>query len=466
MLEVTMKENRDIAIVGGGFSGGMLLVQLIRQATTPLSITLINAGYPLIRGIAYSTNDDTHLLNVRAGRMSAFPDDALHFVKWIRAQQGDGYREWQTEDLPERFVPRSMYGAYLDDVLKESLANVPAHVQVDVVQDEVTDLEQLENGYRVHLKSGASFTAQRVAITTGHAAAHRLPGNVEAPAHEAVVLNPWTNDITKGVDRDKDVMIIGAGLTMADTVLSFLQNNHAGTIHVLSRHGVLPIVHPVVRLAHNDSHTIVPDSDLHSLYAQVKKQIRDSFDEEVWQEPVLEDIRPHTQRIWQEFSPEQKKRFVRHLSSKWQRLRHRLPIEIASQLQAAIDRGQLKLYAGNLAALKTADDGITVHWNDRKKDASYSVTAARVINCTGPETNLERNGSLFVKNLLQRGLIRPCALRLGYDATPDGKIIGGNGAVTPNLYTMGPALRGILWESVAVPELKGQAKELAAQLIG
>jgi uncharacterized NAD(P)/FAD-binding protein YdhS len=67
--------------------------------------------------------------------------------------------------------------------------------------------------------------------------------------------------------------------------------------------------------------------------------------------------------------------------------------------------------------------------------------------------------------LLDRWVIRPNALRYGLDAKPDGRLIGADGEPSEMLYTLGTALKGILWESTAIPEVRSQARDLARKLI-
>jgi uncharacterized NAD(P)/FAD-binding protein YdhS len=69
-----------IAIIGGGFSGSLVAVNLLHSATMPLSIKLIERSAEVGRGLAYGTQVDSHLLNVPAGQMSAFPNEPTHFL--------------------------------------------------------------------------------------------------------------------------------------------------------------------------------------------------------------------------------------------------------------------------------------------------------------------------------------------------------------------------------------------------
>ena len=92
-----------IAIIGGGFSGSFTAVQLIRQHRQPLRILLFNCRYPVARGIAYDTYSDEHLLNVKAGNMSAIDGEPDHFVNWFLQQaEGKGLDPGQVRSCSSR----------------------------------------------------------------------------------------------------------------------------------------------------------------------------------------------------------------------------------------------------------------------------------------------------------------------------------------------------------------------------
>src|SRR4051794_29311876 len=99
---------RPVAIVGGGFSGTMAAAQLARKG---IDCVLIDGSGRAGQGVAYSTRDPAHVLNVRAEVMSAWPEDLEHFVRVAEAG-GSARRD---------FVQRREFGLYLRKVLKEGI---------------------------------------------------------------------------------------------------------------------------------------------------------------------------------------------------------------------------------------------------------------------------------------------------------------------------------------------------------
>ena len=76
-----------VGIVGGGFCGTLVLANLVEAAARPLVIELFEPMM-LATGVAYSTTECTHLLNVRAERMGAFADQPDHFYRWLQSAAG------------------------------------------------------------------------------------------------------------------------------------------------------------------------------------------------------------------------------------------------------------------------------------------------------------------------------------------------------------------------------------------
>jgi uncharacterized NAD(P)/FAD-binding protein YdhS len=136
----------------------------------------------------------------------------------------------------------------------------------------------------------------------------------------------------------------------------------------------------------------------------------------------MDALRPHTQLLWQELAPGDKRRFLRHLRSWWEIHRHRMPPSVAAQVAAARERGALQVMSGRLEQIELTDDGLLAIWRPRRQDAVKRLPVQRVINCSGPETDCERIGDPLVAQLIEAGLARPDPYRLGLHATGQGAL--------------------------------------------
>src|SRR5580658_4883482 len=110
---------RSIAVVGGGATGALIASHLLRDAGDDVHLTLIEPRAQIGRGLAYTTESESHRLNVWASNMSAFPDDPDHFWRWLRAAGHRGEDRFC-------FVPRLVYGRYLGSLIEDRLAESDA----------------------------------------------------------------------------------------------------------------------------------------------------------------------------------------------------------------------------------------------------------------------------------------------------------------------------------------------------
>jgi uncharacterized NAD(P)/FAD-binding protein YdhS len=88
-----------------------------------------------------------------------------------------------------------------------------------------------------------------------------------------------------------------------------------------------------------------------------------------------------------------------------------------------------------------------------------------VINCTGPEVDCRRIENLLLTNLMRENMARPDSLFLGLDTSEDGALRDAHGAASDFLYALGPSRKASLWETMAVPEIRIQASQLATLLL-
>ncbi|TDV48156.1 putative NAD(P)/FAD-binding protein YdhS [Pseudomonas graminis] len=457
----------DILIVGGGLSGTMLAVQLLRLPGQR-RIVIVELRSELGRGEAYSATEPGHTLNGNAARMSVDPDDGDDLTRWLTDYIAAG--SWPESDqqhvpVAELFPPRGIFGLYVQQRLAEARAAGERHGStVEHVRGEVTDLQTDVTGVRLTLASGFHLTGRFGVLATGMFAAARTPQR-DSNALNAAAVDPWDVSAMRQLDPQGRVLIIGSGLTMVDAVVSLEQAGHRGPIDVFSRHGLLPHVRRQPPMWPDFLAADPGICSTRQLVRALREQCAQAMEQGIdWQAP-LDTVRVHIPRLWSQASDLQRRQFVRHVRPWWESHHHRSPPPSAQLLERLIDEGRLHIHAASLLSVEGFEGGqicITVRYRGQAMATTERGTA--LINSTGIQYDWRRVDRALPRNLLARGLIQPGPLALGIAADAGGAVTDAEGRHSSRLFAMGPPLRGLWWESTAVTDVALQAKALAARL--
>jgi uncharacterized NAD(P)/FAD-binding protein YdhS len=448
---------RTVAIVGAGFGGTLVAVHLLREPGGVGRVVLVERADRDIGGVAYSTPSSSHTLNVPAGRMSAFDDDPDGFLRFARARE--------PALTGGSFVPRRLYGEYLASLLDE--ARHEASIPLTRVAGDVVDLQQTAGGVRLTLADGRALDASDVVLAVGNYPPSDPPGiTAEIACSLRYARDPWSRDALEA-DREEPVLLVGTGLTMCDLALAFRDADHRGRLVAVSRRGLLPQPHRVSAKAppHLDPPEGMsgwPDTALgmlRGLRAEVRTAATRGVD---WRE-VVTSVRHDTPALWQRLPEAERRAFLRHLRPYWETHRHRASPETMLAIESMIEEGALEVVAGRLVSAGLHDTGVTAAI-ERRGGGRTTLEAGKVVNCTGPDTDLARVRDPLIASLRDRGLIRPDALGLGVDSDIEGRLLGRDGAASRRLTLVGPLRKGSLWENTAVPELRSEARRAAARL--
>jgi len=456
---------KTVVIIGGGFSGTMAAVNLARLCDHPIRVVIVNAKRPLGRGTAYGTSRGEHLLNVAARNMSALPDFPSHFLDWLRSRSE--YRNTPETELREMFVPRRIYGDYLRGLLETCLNPIDSRcrVRVEAVDGEAVDVIVDEAGdAQVLLQSGESVDADQILLATGN----QPPGSFRSSAplsHDPrYCRDPWDDWTSRLPPSGGRIVLLGTGLTMVDVVLTLGEVGWEGEIVAVSRNGMLPKSH-FRGIAYEDY--IPPNAESLGLNG-LKKLVSQHCDrlKQMSQNSAIavDKLRPHTQRLWRSLSVEERREFLKKDAALWNVSRHRIAASIHDTITDALDCGRLKIVPGSIERLAPTEQSMDVVLNDAAGTESMQ-SGDLVINCTGPQSHFSQTGLPLFDNLLRKGLVHSDEVDLGIQVDDDFAVIGDGGQPSHLLYAIGPLLKGSLWETTAVPELRGQAMRVAEILL-
>jgi uncharacterized NAD(P)/FAD-binding protein YdhS len=453
----------DVAIIGAGFTGANLAIQLINRMPAGSSILLIGSAGDTGRGLAYGPEDPHLLLNVRAGRLSLHTDDESHFVRWL-AKGCHGGAPLSQSSLAQAYVSRAAYGRYVCDTLFRAIERARSRVAVTLVEGTAVRLRPFGDEFRIRLASGERFAATSAALCLGNAPARLpLPNDAVAPeARERVIADPW--DGIRAIPKRADVLFVGSGLTMVDQVLSLDRAGHAGRFMAISRHGLLPAAQPDVAPAPIEVDLPQDHPDLRSLFRTIVRAARAAEAAGQDWRSILEGLRPRNQAIWQGLSDRDRRRFLRHLEAYWSVHRHRMAPAAAAKIEALRATDRLDIAAGKLIAIEAEGSRVRVTFRRRGSDATEARSFDWIVNCTGSGRYAALMRRPVIAGLVERGIARPDGLRFGIDVDRQSRLVSRSGRAAARLFALGPITAGCFFEITAVAEIRAQVSEVADRL--
>jgi uncharacterized NAD(P)/FAD-binding protein YdhS len=450
-----------IAIIGAGFSGTLLSLHLLRQCPPPTRLIFIERNSQFGRGLAYATGNASHILNVPAGRMSAFHDRPNDFLDWLTSQP-ESVRGCIAG--PGTFAPRRLFGAYIRALLNDEIKR-SGRERLELVRGDVIGLDQTAHPLVLTLDRNRTVQADMAVLAIGNFPPAPMPianpGFYDTPFYRS---DPWAADAVTDLDPDASVLLVGTGLTTVDAVISLLDQGHRGPIHALSRRGLLPRRHAGVPLPAPE-HEPFPTA-VNALTRFLREETRRAIAQGSGWQPVIDELRPFTVDVWQAMPLQDRKRFLRHLRPWWDVHRHRMAAQVADRVDAVRASGQLRVVVGRVRDYAIKDDVVEVHFRPRHQDDLATIAVNRVINCAGPGADYDRIQEPLVRDLLRDGVVRPDPLRLGLDVTGNCALLNRKGAISRRLFAVGPVTKGAFWEMTAVPDIRRQTEKLAEYLAG
>jgi uncharacterized NAD(P)/FAD-binding protein YdhS len=449
-----------IAIVGGGASGTLAAVHLLRAAVArhvPLRIALLDRAGRHGLGQAYATTNPDHLLNAPAGRMSALAGDSDHLVRWAA---GAGFPA-------PGFLPRPAYGRYLRDLLADAQQRAEPSSRLAEMTADVVAIRPGAGGrpVRLVLGDGSCLGADAAILATGNP---RPATPIPVPASPRFVADPWAPGALDAVADGTPVVILGTGLTMLDVAMSVTGGRSPASVTAVSRHGLLPQVHRGMPAPGGESIWLpaLADPAAPLRLADLIWQVRAAMitRPEHWQD-VIDALRPHLPSLWQRLTPADQRLFLRHVARYWEVHRHRMPPATAQRITVLRMTGRLRVLPGRVTEVtEVTGRAGQLRVSVDRGGAVSELTAGWLINATGPGADITASTDPLLRDLLASGLARPDRHRLGLDADPAGAVLDSAGTPSGTLFTLGPPLRGLRYETTAIPEIRDQAAALAGQL--
>ena len=437
-----------LAVIGGGAAGTLTAIAALWR--TSMSVVVVEPRPSLGRGVAYSSCDPAHRLNVPAGSMSAHPGHPDHFALWAAGNDPavDGFS----------FPPRSDYGRYLADALSQTAADV-APGRLAHLRAHSTSLRRSGGGWSIDLGPAGRLDADQVVLAVG-AGPPAMPAQLPAEllGHPAVIADPWAGDALARLPQGP-ILCLGSGLTAVDVALSACGWSRRASVLAISRHGLRPLAHRsggaptwVPRLAAGRPATA--SGLLRAVRAEVALATARGLD---WRDAV-NGLRPQVPTLWGALPEPEQARLAGRLGRFWEVHRHRLSPQVAARVGELERSGRLRFAAARLESVSASGERLSVRLAERAGSRAHTVAA--LVNCTGAVHDVTAQpllARLHAAGLCRRGP------RTGVACDRHGIMLDAMGRPT-GLMTLGVLRRGDLWETTSIPEIRDQAFAIADAL--
>lgn len=450
-----------VAIIGGGAAAATLASELLERRTRhPLHLDWYTGGPAPGRGVAYGTASHRHLLNVRAASMGMFVSKPGGFLEY--AQSLDPSVKGSD------FLPRRMYGDFLQSRVEQALKNAGSFGHdVNLVPFAAESVIPSEDGVVIGYGDETS-RADAVVLAIGSLPPRPLPGVEDAAiASGRYVTDPWPFLASAETDdRPLRVLVIGLGLTAVDVLLELSARWPNAHFDALSRHGKLPEPHLAAASApHDDGGELIESMRDDPNLRVWMRRLRDVAElAEDWR-TVVDGMRPHTQSLWRDLPARERARFLRHARWAWERARHRMPPQVAARVAQLEAAGRFTRSRGRMRSAHLSPEGALDVVHALPGGGESTDTYDVVIQTVGLNTDTQRTDHRLVRQLVIDGIVTPDPLGMGFAAVPDGHLLDARGKPRPNMFAIGSLLRGALWESTAIPEIRKQAQGVADMLL-
>ncbi|HID9895792.1 FAD/NAD(P)-binding protein [Serratia ureilytica] len=442
-------------VIGGGAAGISFAYNFIKNKSVnhckrPLSLTVFDKqGFK--GGMAYSSDFDSHILNMTPENMSADIFDDAHFVDWIAMHF--------PQFCQDRYPPRWLYREYLDFIRDMTMyMAADSNVALNFVTAEVNAIAPHEAGYRLTTACGAAEQMNALVLCSGH--------------NPPECLYPVDGVIAYQAHRD---------LPPIDAIVELMERLGATDICALSRSGLFPSVQPALMrpppeafveglrrfVAGNDfidAHQLVhainaalarhyPGPERLTVLSALGERrdcyrdLADSLDRARFAREhicsYLAAIHPTVCAAWVKMDANNRQVFMRFYNSSWMRNRHAMPIKNAYKIVAALESQRLRA-CGGLADISKGTGGFILRCHETRVHAQY------LFNCTTPSYQLPPNR--LSHQLLQDGVVQE-NLFGGVKCNPHTLKIADRRGREQHLYSLGAPAKGDLFYTSAMESI-------------
>lgn len=447
-----------VAIIGGGYSGAVVAFHLARQiGADAAAITVIEPRADLGRGLAYSTPDPAHRLNVPDHKMTLSTHEPQDFQRWLASPAAPLLPAGSATPTAGIFAPRAVFGRYV----AHRLAPLLSKGAIRHLQTRATALRRVPGGFAVSLGDGAVLTAQLVVLAVSHPPPS-LPRELAGLAGDAgLIPDPYAPGALAAIDPQEDVLVIGSGLTGADIIASLQARGQQGAVHMLSRHGRRSQPHGPAQPETAEDFSAAPEVTARALLRRIRRALASDAARGLTWHAAFDRLRAQGPTVWRALPLVERRRLLRHLRGLWDVHRFRIAPQTHASVEAMIAAGRLHPVAGRILAARRDGARIALDIRPRHAQAAVTLTVDRIVLATGPAHSGVTETHPLLSAMARAGLVAADPLRLGLATAPDGRTLTADGVAQSDLLVAGPLARAAVGELMGLPEVTAWAEGIA-----
>ncbi len=480
-------DKEHIVIIGGGACGVAAFIELFVQLKAgghehKVKITLIEPD-EIGKGLAFGTSQPGHLLNTQADLMGIHASEPAHYSEWLKSRSHEVSSETIGLESPDdAYSTRRLYSNYLQEQFQHYYQIAEASgAAPTIIHKQAINVVRADNYWNILLDDGEHIPAAYVLLALGTPKPDNYP---ELLGIDNYIDFPWPSQpILERIGKEDTVGILGSSLSAIDAVMTLVDNDHRGPIHLYSPDGMLPRVQSkedtkyerkflTQSAAHQIKRTRLRSPRVTELFRLFRKEAEHYNGTTIdWQntgrtqkparEYLLDDIRIaqtggdafmnilyalryEAGTIWHWLSVEEKKKFKRWIGGYWTRNRHGMPLANALRLQQLFESERLFVHPDfKQVEFDPQLNQFMVKYAEHTDHVNY------LINATGPGTKIDQMKSTLIQNLRQATLIEAYEPG-GIKIEPTTMQVVSNRAIQEQLYAVGHLCNGMLLDVNAV----------------
>jgi len=476
----------DIVIAGSGIACTTTVIELFRKLIAgianqrKISITVIEKHQEFWLGIPYGSRSSVNALTITSifDFFTAEKEREL-FFDWFRINKnelltdyvingGITAEQWlqrnapaiQNEDWKSVYLPRFIFGVYLNGVLSNLLRTVEEKqlVQLTLINVEVINAQPLKNGaYEVTFEkpdnTQSKLIAAKLVIAIGSAPVRDIEGafsNNDSVVYINNLYEPHVdNNIKKLADalastkniNDRNVLIIGSNASSIELLylLAGLPNviSLINKLVIISKSGLLPYHILDKKLEHYPSENLdrlkeLGNYTIETLIEAAMQDIKYAVKDGVIV-PHIDKVIGFTIELLQSLDEDAKKQFLGIYGMQLSNLFRRSGADYKGGETVLHETGKLIMLKGTFLNIESEGllNYVDPETNQQKK---YDLPFKVAINCTGAN-DLDQSSSRLIYNLVHNNIAR-------VNLSGKGFYVNEKFEAAPNLYIMGPLLGG------------------------